>query len=82
MPRLEQRHTDLAQGLSTVLDREADDYRVGVAGGKGPLRWVAEDAIAAEGREETSSSPRTANCGLRIILILEELTSEYNPLGE
>jgi len=34
----------LAQGLSTVLDREADDYRVGVAGRKGPLRWVVEDA--------------------------------------
>ena len=34
----------LAQGLSTVLDGEADVYRVGVAGGKGPLRRVAEDA--------------------------------------
>ena len=44
----------LAQGLSTVLDREADVYRVGVAGGKGPLRWVAEDQRAGD-REEPSS---------------------------
>ena len=42
----------LAQGLSTVLDREADGYRVGVAGGKGPLRRVAQDRRAAD-REET-----------------------------
>jgi hypothetical protein len=42
----------LVQGLSTVLDREADVYGVGVAGGKGPPRRVAEDAIAAEDREE------------------------------
>jgi hypothetical protein len=34
----------LAHGLFTVLDREADAYRVGVAGGKDPLRWVAQDA--------------------------------------
>ncbi len=34
----------LAHGLSIVLDREADVYRVGVAGGNGPLRWVAEAA--------------------------------------
>ena len=38
MPRLEQRHTDLAHGLSIVLDREADVYREGVAGRKVPLR--------------------------------------------
>ena len=37
----------LAQGLSAVLDREADGYRVGVAGRKGPLRWVAEDGAAS-----------------------------------
>ncbi|GAA3767178.1 hypothetical protein GCM10022270_29470 [Terriglobus aquaticus] len=43
----------LAHGPFTVLDREADAYRVGVAGGKGPLRRVAEDRRAAD-REETS----------------------------
>lgn len=42
----------LAQGLSTVLDRVADVYRVGVAGGSGPLWRVAEDAIAAKPGEE------------------------------
>jgi hypothetical protein len=34
----------LAHGPFTALDREADAYRVGVAGGKGPLRRVSEDA--------------------------------------
>lgn len=45
----------LAHGLSTVLDREADAYRVGVAGGKGPLRWGVENAIAVATWEDTSS---------------------------
>jgi hypothetical protein len=43
----------LAHGLSTVLDREADVYRVGVAGGKGPLREGNGRRIAAGVREAT-----------------------------
>src|SRR5271170_6742006 len=30
-------------------------YRVGVAGGKGPQRWEAENALAVAAREEASS---------------------------
>jgi hypothetical protein len=44
MPRLEQRHTDLAHGLFTVLDCEADVCRVGVAGGERPAEVGVEDA--------------------------------------
>jgi hypothetical protein len=36
VPRLEQRHTDLAHGLSTVLDREADGYKGGRCGRERP----------------------------------------------
>jgi hypothetical protein len=50
----------LAHGLSTVLDHGADVYRVGVAGGKGPLKWVVEDRRAAA-REETSSLCASTN---------------------
>ena len=32
-------------------------YWEGVAGGNGPLRWVAQDAGRPEAREETSSLP-------------------------
>jgi hypothetical protein len=46
----------LAQGLSTVRYREADGYGVGVAGGNGPLRRVAEDAERLETGEEPGSS--------------------------
>ena len=45
----------LAHGLVTVLEREADGCRVGVAGGKGPLKWVAEDAQRLKTWEEASS---------------------------
>jgi hypothetical protein len=55
-PRFQERHTDLAQGLSTVRYREADGYGVGVAAGNGPLRRVAEDAERLETGEEPGSS--------------------------
>ena len=45
----------LAHGPSAVRYCVADDYRVGVAGGNGPLRRVTEDALTAGVREETSS---------------------------
>jgi hypothetical protein len=43
----------LSARLSTVLSREADVYRVGVAGGKGPLREGNGRRIAAGVREAT-----------------------------
>jgi hypothetical protein len=36
----------LAQDLFSVLDSEAAGYGEGVAGGKGLLGWVAEDAMS------------------------------------
>ena len=43
-------HSPLSGMVSSVLDRGADVSRVGVAGGKDPLRRVAKDRRAG-GRE-------------------------------
>ena len=55
----------LAHGPSTVLDREADGSRVGVAGGKGPLRRGEKDARAAA----TWGGDFLPSCPVRLLAI-------------
>jgi hypothetical protein len=54
VPRLEQRHTDLAHGLSTVLDREADIYKGGRCGRERP---AAEGGAGPKGRKQGGDLP-------------------------